>query len=276
MFSDGGKAGVEIHRSRLILFFGNELPCSDINAGINRGWADSVLNSIFDAVKNADATTNNIASLIFEAKVDVIKIPEFMANLDDPVYEQAITNRVMLASRAKGINGTLLLDAEEDYQQKSASFGSLKDIMMAMLQVVSGASEIPMARLLGQSASGLAATGDNDVRNYYDFVSGIQELKYTPSLAAFDRLLVTNALGSYPAEGATYEWRTLWQSTDKEKAEVANSLADTIEKLHRTQLFGQDELAESAAARLKEHGVLQSLDTGEYVPEDEQDNETEV
>ncbi|TGU12158.1 phage portal protein, partial [Mesorhizobium sp. M2D.F.Ca.ET.153.01.1.1] len=87
----------------------------------------------------------------FEAKVDVIKIPNFMSNLADQEYEQKVLQRLTLAAMAKGVNGALLLDAEEEYEQKQAQFGGLVDLPMGIMQLVSGASDIPMTRLLGQS-----------------------------------------------------------------------------------------------------------------------------
>src|SRR4029079_15879802 len=108
-----------------------------------------------EAIKNADATAANIASLVFETKVDVIKIPQMMASLTDPHYEQVLMERFALANRAKGISATVLLDAEEDYQQKTASFTTLPDILMAFFQLVSGAADIPATRFLGQSPGGL-------------------------------------------------------------------------------------------------------------------------
>jgi hypothetical protein len=36
-----------------------------------------VLTATLDAIKNADSTAANIASLVFEAKIDIIKVPQF-------------------------------------------------------------------------------------------------------------------------------------------------------------------------------------------------------
>jgi len=41
------------------------------------------------------------------------------------------------------------------------------------MQLASGAADIPMTRLLGQSPAGMNATGDGDMRNYYDRIEAI-------------------------------------------------------------------------------------------------------
>lgn len=260
-----------IHPSRLVVFYGGKLPdeLNDVTVAY-RGWGDSVLLPVLDALLNADSTVANVASLVFEAKVDVLKIPDFMANLDDPDYERRIISRASLAARAKGINGMLMIDAEEDYQQKSASFASLNDILLSMMQVVSGASDIPMTRLLGMSPAGLNATGQSDTRNYYDHVSTIQELEISPALGLFDELLITNALGSRPAD-IWYNWASLWQSTPSEQAEIGSKVAETISKLAATDLFDPNSLSIASVNVLVERGVLPGLDQNMGEVDEEED-----
>jgi phage-related protein (TIGR01555 family) len=110
--------------------------------------------------------------MVFEAKVDIIKLPNFMASLGDERYKSKILERYTLANMAKGINGMLLLDSEEEYETKSASFAQLPEVLDRFLQIVSGAADIPATRLLGQSPAGMNATGESDLRNYYIPVCG--------------------------------------------------------------------------------------------------------
>lgn len=252
-------AVTRVHPSRVVRFIGAKLPDDELAAGREFGWGDSVLTAMFEAIRNADATAANVASLIFEAKVDVIKLPDFMQGLQDPDYERLVLERLRLAAMGKGINGALMLDKEEDYEQKSANFSSLKDIMLAFMQVVSGAADIPITRLLGQSPGGLQATGDSDTRNYYDRVSAEQELEMRPALAVLDELIIRKALGNRPPD-VWYRWTSLWQSSDKEQAEIGKAVADTIKTLADTQLFPDEALSAAAVNMLTERGVMPGLD----------------
>lgn len=261
-------SALRIHPSRLAIFMGEQILDEEIalgRVGINRGWGDSVLKSLYQAMTQADDTAANVGAMIFEAMIDVIKIKGFMAGLSDPRYEEQVLTRLRLAARAKGVNGTLILDAEEDYDKKSANFTGLKDIWSMALQVVSGASDIPMTRLLGQSPGGLSSTGESDMRNYYDMVSSTQELEITPSLALLDRLLLNNA---GVGDKAYYEWKPLWQNTDSEQAELGNQIAETIERLSNTNLFAPDALSASAIALLEERGVMSGLQDATDAPVD--------
>lgn len=251
--------GVDIHPSRLAIFHGAEVPDKDLQVGQNYGWGDSILQSIYDAVKNADSTAANVAALVFEAKIDVFKIPDLMAKLSDPDFETAVTNRLMLAAQLKGINGALIMDSLEDYQQKTASFATLPDIMDRFMQMVSGAADIPMTRLMGQAAAGLNATGEGDLRNYYDRIQALQELDLSPALQTLDEVLIRSALGSRPPE-VWYAWASLWQTTDKERADIGKTLADTIKALAETNLIPSDALSIAAINALTESGVMPGLE----------------
>ena len=252
---------VVIHPSRLVLFTGNPHPDPQQDSGPTAGWGDSVLLAAMDAVRNADASGANIASLMFEAKVDVIKIPNFMAGLQGgSEYEQQILKRLSLAATAKGINGTLILDAEEEYEQKSAQFGGLNDLLLTFLQIVAGAADIPVTRLLGKSPGGLNSTGEADLRNYYDHIQALQKLTVAPAMAVLDECLIRSALGARPPE-VFYEWRSLWQTTAKERADIGSTVASTIKTMAETGLLPDEVMSRVAQNMLTESGVAPGLET---------------
>lgn len=221
---------IEIHPSRLVIFHGASVADDNLMGSINQGWGDSVLVSVLDAIKNADSTAANIASLVFEAKIDIIRIPNFMAQIGTPGYEENLLKRYSLANTAKGINGTLLLDKEEEYESKSASFATLPDVLAQFLQITAGAADIPVTRLLGQSPAGLNSTGESDLRNYYDRISAMQELEITPAMFRLDEALIRSATGGRD-EGVHYNWAPLWQMSDKEKADIFKTKADAARTL---------------------------------------------
>lgn len=265
---------IDIHPSRLVIFIGAEHPDPELAVGNEFGWGDSVLQAVFDAIKQSDGTMANTASLVFEAKVDVIKIPDFMQQLQDPGFEKRVLERIRLAAMAKGINGALLLDKEEEYETKTATFGGLPDIIDRFLQAVSGAADIPATRLLGQAPSGMNATGDSDLRNYYDRIQAIQELEMCPAMQLLDECLLRSALGSRPAE-IHYIWNPLWQPTATERSEINKRTADTIKVLVDTKLWPEEALSKAATTMLVEESVLPGLEAaldefGRELPEEEE------
>lgn len=258
----GDKAQVAIHPSRLVIFTGNQQPDIEFVGAGDMAWGDSVLLSVLDAIKNADSTAGNIASLVFEAKIDIIRVPNFMASLKDEGYKQRLLERFTLANTAKGINGTLILDKEEEYESKSASFATLPDILDRFLQIVSGAADIPATRLLGQSPSGMNSTGESDLRNYYDRLSAMQQVEMTPAMYRLDECLIRSALGSRPAD-VYYEWAPLWGLSDKEKADIFKLKSDAARALAGSAagtLLPVEALSDALVNTFVEDGSLPGLE----------------
>lgn len=261
LINSAGGDNLEIHPSRLVILRGAELPDNTL-AEANHGWGDSELQTVLAEVTKVDATAGNIASLVFEAKVDVIKIANFTQNLQSggSAYEQLMLKRFALASTGKGINGALMLDSEEEYQQKSANFSNLPEILDRFMQLTSAASGIPTTRLFGMSPAGLNSTGESDLRNYYDEIRQSQTLKVEPALAVLDECLIHSALGSRPAD-VFYNWRPLWQMGAKDRAEVSERLANTINTAALNGLIEVEPAGKSLVNALTEIGSFPGLES---------------
>lgn len=254
----GAEQSLQIHPSRLVLFQGVP-PADEGYVGSLQGWGEPVLLSIMQAVKNMDATTANVAGLVFEAKVDTIGIPNLMANIADPEYAAQLQKRMIVAETSKGINGTLIHDTDEELGQKTANFGALPDIMDRMMQLASGAADIPATRLLGQSPAGMNATGESDLRNYYDRIASMQSLDVAPAMHRLDECLIRSALGNRPPE-LHFVWAPLWQTSEMEKSTIASNIAGAIQKLEQTGLIPEEPLGKAVINTLAELGIMPGLD----------------
>lgn len=269
---------MKIHPSRLVLFTGAMAPDEDFNQAINLGWGESVLTSTLDAIKNADSTAGNIASLIFEAKIDIIKVPQFSANIGNQAYEDAVLRRYTLANTIKGINGTLILDAEEEYESKSAQLAGLTDILMAFMQIVSGAADIPVTRLLGQSPAGMNSTGTSDMKNYHDRIQSMQELELSPAMTRLDECIIRSATGNRD-EDIYYTWAPLEQMSEREKADIFKTKADAARALVGTtsgqEIIPREAVSDALVNTFVEDGSLPGLEAAidEYGKLAEQDTD---
>ena len=266
---------VEIHPSRLVIFVGAQHPDPELADGTQFGWGDSVLLAAMPAVKHYDETMANVVSLVYEAKIDVINIPNLMASLQDKNYERNLLERLRLAATAKGINGTLILDGNETHSSKSANFSTLPDIIGKAEQAVAGAFDVPGSRMFGTSSGGLNSNGEESTRNYYDNVASRQKLEIKPAMSVLDEGLIRSALGNRPSE-IHYAWAPLWQPTAKERADIGKTTADTIKTLGDTKLFHSDALSESGANLLVEMSILPGLEAAlEKFGTEAQDEEPE-
>lgn len=251
---------VRVHPSRMAVFIGSPHGDRLLAMGANQGWGDSVIEAVYTALKNADATAANIASLVFEANVDVVQIPDLMTHLSSgPDYSSRLTARFSLAAMMKGINRMLMLDADEKYERKQVTFATLPEVMQSFLQMAAGAADIPATRLLGQAPAGMSATGESDMNNYYDRISSIQNLEMTPAIYRLDECLIRSALGARPPE-IFYSWAPLKQMTEKELAEIGKMNAETASTLTNTGIFMPQELRTVVTNQMVESGFYPGLD----------------
>jgi phage-related protein (TIGR01555 family) len=264
---------VEIHPSRLVIFIGQQHPDPELALGTAFGWGDSVLLSAMPAVKHYDETMANVVSLVYEAKIDVINIPNLMSSMQDKNYERLLLERLRLAATAKGINGTLILDGLETHSSKSASFSTLPEVIAKTEQGVAGAFDIPGSRMFGLSSGGMNSNGEENTRNYYDNVASRQKLDLKPAMSVLDECLIRSALGNRPKE-VHYVWAPLWQATAKERADIGKTTADTIKALNETKLFPEDAISKASVNLLVEMSIMPGLEAaieefGSELPDDD-------
>ena len=204
-----GSTGIEvIHHSRII-----EIKWSD---------GDSVLQPLIDAELIRFASVNeNAASLVHEAKIDIIKTPDLANQIEQ--NSDSILKRFTLVGMLKGNNGTVLLDSEEDFISKSYNFSGLPDLMQEFAIQLSGAADIPYTILFGRSPSGLSATGEHDLKNYYDTVGSYQRDYLRPVL---QRLLDMISGYLLPNEDITLIFSPLWQIDEKTLSEIEKNNAE--------------------------------------------------
>lgn len=269
---------VRFHPSRVVLFNGRR------SGATNEIWGDSIWQYMSDSIEASDAGAAAVAALMQEAKVDVVRIENFMREIGGAGYEADQMKRWQLVATMKSIANVVLLDKEDEWDQKTVNWSGLPDAVRTLLEIMAGAADIPLTRLLGTSAGGLNATGEGDLRNYYDSVRAKQDLQISPMLEPLDRVLRADA---GIAEEAWYDWRPLWQPSEKERAETGRVMAETYaielgagaideEALTKTYLNAKMELglspgletaiAESGSEGLATAGVSVSEITGE--PED--------
>ncbi len=254
--SVGSMSHIRVHPSRFVFFFGHRIPNNSSYEEFD--WGDSVLTSVMQTIIQTDSAMANLASLIFEAKIDVLSIPDLMSNIDDPQYRKDLDTRLAVANMGKGNNGMFIMDAEETYNQKKMNFATLPEVMDRFFQYSAGAADIPMTRLFGMSPGGMNSTGDSDLINYYDRLQASQKLETGPALRLLDEVLIRSAIGHRPRE-IQYAWRSLWQSSEVEEAEMTEKLAKSMADIKATGLFSQEVLFKLAVAVFGERGAMKSL-----------------
>jgi phage-related protein (TIGR01555 family) len=206
-----------IHQSRLLFSDGATLPLNVLRR--QNYWCDSVLQSVYDEMQRGDSTAEGTASMFFEACVDVLKIAELRLQLGSEEGTETLIKRFEVAALMKSFNHMLLLDAEDDYSQKTNSFTGIPEVMRQFMDRLAGACDIPATRLFGISPSGMNATGSSDMRNYYDMLKAKQEQRLRPVLEYLYDIMSMSVLGEL-IDDLVIEFNPLQQQDPKELAQT--------------------------------------------------------
>ncbi|MFA3599887.1 DUF1073 domain-containing protein [Acinetobacter baumannii] len=211
-----GKAPQRIHHTRLIKF---------CHADVVNEEPQSILQEVYEDLLDHAAVKKGSASLVHESKIDVIRTPGLMDKIKEDM--KAVAERFLSVGLLKGLNGMIVLDAEEDYDSKAYNFAGLPDLMREFSIQASGAAEMPYTILFGQSPAGLNATGQHDTRNYYDSIATKQTWMLKPFMLKLLAVICQATFGrQIPSLDVVFN--PLWQLDDKVRAEVekANSERD--------------------------------------------------
>ena len=261
----------KIHSSRVIPFIGVKLPFR-LQQRFNY-WGASILQKMKEAIEHVAVAYGAGSSMLHEASLDIISIEGLFNYIGDKCGEEKILKRMALADLTKSIHNMLIKDKDEDFDKITQNFAGIPDMMREMVIAVSGASETPITRLLGISPSGLNATGEHDLVNYYDTVASRQDVSLAPKLEVLDTLLQLNEFGS-EVETFTTTFNPLWQPTRGQESDIQQKVMkghlDASRFLPESVIIAKmaqqgyydiapdkiEEYAKSAAARAKENAAF--------------------
>ena len=253
---DTGKFGsVKIHPSRMVRLIGLDPP----DPMQNWGWGDPFLQVINDAVSAAGTVQQSVAAMIGEAKFDVVKIPGLTEIFSTTTGTERLIKRFSEANVAKSVINAVVLDGEEEWQRIGVNFAGMPEVLQMYLQIAAGAADIPVTRFAGMSPSGLNSTGESDLQNYYDRIHADQELRLTPALEKLDIALQCSALGKFD-DNIFYEWNSLWQMSEAEKATIAKQKADSAMVDVNSGLIPFEALVKGRVNQLIEDGTYPGIE----------------
>jgi len=121
----------------------------------------------------------------------------------------------------------LLIDSDdEDYQKKASSVSGIDNLLQELKHNLAACTGIPQTLLFGRSPSGQNATGESDIRQWYDTVKGEQEDKLLPNLSSLVRYLDLPAGGE--PDDRMIAAAPLWQPTAQEQATTLKTMMEAI------------------------------------------------
>jgi hypothetical protein len=253
-----------IHYTRCIRMDGVTLPFRQKLA--ENGWGMSVVERLYDRLLAFDSGTMGAAQLLYKAYLRTYKVEGYRAlvGAGGELMERFVKSMELMRSLQSN-EGMTVIDSKDEFETHTYSFAGIPETLMILGQQISGALGIPLVRLFGQSPSGMNATGESDIRLYYDMINSTQEARLRRPLTRLFAVMWQSVLGKPPPDTWNFSFRSLRQLDEMEKAELAQRDADTINMLHQGGIISTT----IALQELKQSSIM----TGRFTNITEQDIE---
>jgi phage-related protein (TIGR01555 family) len=238
-----------IHESRIVRFDGEVVSRGQLLYNIHPGWGDSVFVRIQQIVADFQAAWAGAGILLADFSVPTLKLKglaDLLASQDPS--NTSLQARAEAIEQARSIARTIIIDSEEEYERKTTSIAGLPELLQQLTNRLASAARMPVSLLMGQAPAGLSATGDSDIRWFYDQVAALQERKLRWPLTRMHKLLMlakNGPTGGEEPESWVLNFNPLWQLSETEEAAMRFQVAQADNLYIQNQVVTPEEVAQS-------------------------------
>lgn len=233
--TENANGRVRVHHTRCLRMIGIELPFWQ--AITEMLWGESKLERMWDRLLEFDDVTASAGNLVNRAYLRMVGVESLREILAaGGIAQENLIKQFAMMSELQKNEGVTLLDKTDEYKADTYTFAGLSDIMLQFAQQVSGAAEIPLIILFGQSPSGMNSTGDSDIRTYYDSINSKQEASLRNFFEILLKITYRSLKGKPAPDDLAFEFTPLWQMSAIDKATIAKTNTDTIIEAHEAGL----------------------------------------
>lgn len=215
-----------IHYSRCLRLEGVRLPY--YQRIMENLWGMSIIERIYDRLTMFDAATSGASQLIHKSFLRTLKMKglrEALAN--GGKAQKGVVAQVSMMRRFQQNEGISVIDGDDEFTvDQSSGIAGMADMLGRFGEQLSGALQIPLVRLFGQSPAGFSS-GESDLRMYYDGIRQQQNRHLRFPLVRIYRAMA-RSLGINLPEGFNIQFNPLWQLTEKEQAETAVVITNAV------------------------------------------------
>jgi phage-related protein (TIGR01555 family) len=215
--------GKLIHETRMITFVAREV--SDMLKPAYSFGGLSLSQMAKPYVDNWLRTRQSVSDLLHSFTVFVLKT-DMSATLEGE-DSTVMFDRAVLFNRLRDNRGLMMINKDtEEFENVSASLGSLDKLQAQAQEHMSAVSGIPLVKLLGITPSGLNASSDGEMRCFYDWIEAQQKNQFTDHLTRVIELIQLSEWGEID-EAITFQFLPLWTLDASALAAMRKTEIDT-------------------------------------------------
>lgn len=252
--------GRRVHASRLLTFVENQPPML-LKPNYNfLGIPQAQI--LWDYVMHFNQTRASTARLLEKISLLVVQT-DMDAVLSDEHGIELFDAKMEFLERYRNNDSVFVCDKEsEGVMNVQTTIAGCTDVVRQALELIACINRTPAVKLLGISPSGFNATGESDLKNYYDYISSKQEL-YREQIQTIINVIQLVEFGTIdPA--ITFKFEPLNEENKASQAMTAQTKIGALTQLVDRQAMSAEELR--TAVREDEDLGLSFLD--EEMPEE--------
>ena len=212
----------------------------------------SELEHVFAELNKRNSASSNIAQLIFVAHLRVLKMENLgqFLGMTDLETQGDLYNTLSAQNFLMNNMSLQVLSRDDDFQTFDYTFSGLSDVYEQFMLDIAGAAEIPATKLFGRAPAGMNATGEGDLRNYYDTVRQNQQTHLRPVLEKLLPVMCLSAWGAIP-DDLDFEFNPIRDMSDEERAGYIQQTAAAVNSVFQSGIISQ----KTALKELRESGI---------------------
>lgn len=229
--------GKRIHKSRFLYFAPNKVPM--ILRPAYNFFGIPKAQEVLDYVAHFTKTREAAQRLLTKFSLTVFQ-SDMTAILSEGSSEH-FDRRMQYLTQWRDNDMILAIDKEKENVLKlETPLSGTTDIVRQSLEFVAAIFRIPFVKFLGISPGGLNATGEADLRNYYDHVAGKQEKIFRKPLDTVLDLIQLHLFGEIDPE-IKADFAPLSDEDDAQRANTQKLKADRLVVLVQGGIISEDE-----------------------------------
>lgn len=155
--------GKNIDKSRVCLAIGKKAPYY-VRMRL-QGWGLSFFEQTLPPLIQYLKSQNVMLEILDESKIDILKISGLANTLLSKNGTEIVKRRVDVAAANKNYKSMLVMDAEDEYEQKQLSMAGLPELSKEIRIMIAAYLRQPVSKIWGTGSSGFSS-GEDDLENY--------------------------------------------------------------------------------------------------------------
>lgn len=239
--------GREVHSSRLIVLRDN-LPPTLLRPAYNfLGIPQAQI--LWDYVMHWNRARVSVAGILEKLNLLVFQTnTEYLLSSSNGVGQ--LDAKMLALSRYRDNDSVVVCDKNsEDIKNITLTISGVTDVVRQALEFIAAINRTPAVKLLGISPSGFNATGESDIRNYYDHIMSKQELLHDGILRAL-KAVELSVLGKID-HSINFEFNPLGTEDEEGDIQAASARVNMLNSLLQTNVLSAEEVRQAVKADQK-------------------------